>query len=166
MTQALSDWASIAEIVSAIAIVASLLFVGLEVRGNTRTARATMLQQSVGYDILLLNQLASDRQLANDFTTFMYQGFGAVDEANRSRVDYQFAGMVRHWENLYLQHCAGYLSDEAWAARRQIIEGVLRSPGFSAFIASPLGGSTISGPFSEFAEQVRREQGPLDTENT
>ena len=99
-------------------------------------------------------------------TTFMHRGFGAVEEANRSQIDYLFAGMVRHWENVYLQYCAAYLSEEAWSARQRIIEAVARSPGFSASIASPLGGGTISGSFLEHAEQVRREQGLIDPEDT
>ena len=165
MTQALSNWASIAEIVSAVAIVASLIFVGLQIRENTRATQAAMLQESVGYDIELLNQVASDPQLANDFTAFMYRGFEAVDEANRSRIDYQFGGMVRHWENLFLQYRAGYLSEEAWTARKRIIDGVVCSPGFSSFIGSPLGSIALSGYFLEYAAQVRREQGIADHEN-
>jgi hypothetical protein len=39
----LSSWASIAEIVSAIAVVLSLIYVGTELRGNTRAVEAATL---------------------------------------------------------------------------------------------------------------------------
>ncbi len=43
----LSEWASVAEIIGGLAIVASLLFVGLEVRENTRV---TIFEESnAGY---------------------------------------------------------------------------------------------------------------------
>ncbi len=45
----LSDLANLSQIVGALAVVASLIFVGLEVRHNTTTARAATLQSNSAY---------------------------------------------------------------------------------------------------------------------
>jgi hypothetical protein len=39
----LSDWANIGQVVAALAVVASLVFVGLQVRQNTKSNQATAL---------------------------------------------------------------------------------------------------------------------------
>ena len=60
MKQRLSDWASIAEIISAVAIVVSLIFVGMQIRDNTVATEAATFQDSVGYDLQLLTVVGSD----------------------------------------------------------------------------------------------------------
>jgi hypothetical protein len=47
LNQRLSDWASIAEVVSAVAIVLSLLYVGYQIRENTIEVRETNRQQLI-----------------------------------------------------------------------------------------------------------------------
>ncbi len=55
----LSEWANIAEIIGGIAIVASLLFVGLEVRENTRvtilTSDRALDQQNLALNLQITN---------------------------------------------------------------------------------------------------------------
>ena len=46
MTQKLSDWASIAEIVSGIAVVVALVFLVVGIRENTEMARASMYERT------------------------------------------------------------------------------------------------------------------------
>jgi hypothetical protein len=44
MARSLSDWGIVAEIVSAIVVTLSLIFVGLQIRDNTRASRAETYQ--------------------------------------------------------------------------------------------------------------------------
>ena len=59
----LSDWANIAEVIGAVAVVASLLYVGVQVQENTREIRATNRQQLVGRAHESTNRFAVNPQL-------------------------------------------------------------------------------------------------------
>ena len=63
---------------------------------------------------------------------------------------------VRHLENLYLQHEAGMLSDEAWATREALIRNIVLSPGFDRLMSSSTG-QNYGGPFIDYAERIRNE---------
>jgi hypothetical protein len=60
----LSEWAHIAEIVGAAAAVASLVFVGFQLRENTREVRAATFQAVADTDLSLLQDLARSKELA------------------------------------------------------------------------------------------------------
>ena len=54
----LSDWANIGQVVAALAVVASLLFVGLQVRQNTKSNQATALQLNADYWLHYITTIA------------------------------------------------------------------------------------------------------------
>ena len=61
----LSEWAHVAEITSAIAVVVSLIYIGLEVSQNTVAVKANTHQSMVDYgreqsEILLTNETLAD----------------------------------------------------------------------------------------------------------
>jgi hypothetical protein len=64
--------------------------------------------------------------------------------------------LVRHTENLFLQHQAGMLSDAGWLAREPFVRNLIRSPGFEVLIQSP-SGKNFSGTFLAYTKRVRAE---------
>ena len=60
----LSEWASIAEVVGAIAVVISLVYVGIQIDANTAEIRATNRQQLVNRSAEATQNAASNPQLA------------------------------------------------------------------------------------------------------
>ena len=66
MKRTLAEWASVAEIIGALAIVVSLVFVGLQIRANTRATQNATYQQSVGYEIEILNEACTIYSLQNE----------------------------------------------------------------------------------------------------
>jgi hypothetical protein len=93
MNQKLADWASIADIVGAIAVTMSLIFVGLEIRGNTKATQAATLQQSVGYDVTLLTTFGSNPDIAATFTKYV-GGEPELTESQRLQGQYFFAAAL------------------------------------------------------------------------
>ena len=155
MNQKLADWASIADIVGAFAVTMSLIFVGLEIRGNTKATQAATLQQSVGYDVTLLTTFGSNPDIAATVTKYV-GGEPELTESHRLQGQYLFAAALRHWENLYLQRQADTLSEEAWLAREAVVRQNITGPGFRDLMSSPHG-EGFSGSFLDYARQVRAE---------
>ncbi len=62
-----ADLASIGQVVGSLAVVASLIFVGLQVRQNTRGSKATRLQMNADYWLAYLTTLA-DKRFSDDYS--------------------------------------------------------------------------------------------------
>ena len=60
----LSEWASIAEVIGAIGIVISLIFVGVQVKENTDEIRATNRHQLIGRAHSATTSIAANPEIA------------------------------------------------------------------------------------------------------
>jgi hypothetical protein len=136
MKHRLSDWATIAEIISAIAIVVSLIFVGLEIRQNTNATYAA------SYDNLLADIVdwriaaATNPELAR-----------IVNEQNGAE-SLIWEAALQNFERAYVSRVYGRLGDREWArfeqnlcfqkssAEMHNIEGNIFSPEFWDFLQS------------------------------
>ncbi len=147
----------VGELTAAIAVVISLVFVGLQVRDNTIASEAATLQNSVGYDIELLTDLSANPDLARAFTAYLSGDVEELDETELIQARWHFVAILRHLENLYFQYEAGMLSDEVWATREPLILNNIRSPGFGMFLRSE-NARGFSGQFIEYAIQVRADR--------
>lgn len=156
MKAKLQEYALIAEIIGAICIVISLIFVGIQVKDNTTASEAATYQASVGYDIELLMAVAGDPDMARIVSTYIYGDSSSLSELDTTRAEYQMTALLRHLENLYSQHELGLLSDETWATRQAFVEAILLSPGYERYQTSPLA-RNFSGRFKAYASQVRAE---------
>ena len=153
----LSDWASYAEIFGAVAIVVSLIFVGFQIRGNTKATQAATFQEHMGYEIDFVTRIGSDRDLARlwDLTLTDFENLG---DDEKTQGAYLFLGAMRLWEGFYLQWRAGTLSEEGWKAREPIVRSfaVLPMPDFGGAARND---EVFSGSFLEYIRQVRSEEG-------
>jgi hypothetical protein len=100
----LSSWASIAEIVSAIAVVLSLIYVATELRGNTRAVEAATLVE--------VNKIA--RELSPE---------------ERQRYYWNVRSFWLGMQTVFRQHDLGILPDEEWAVYNDVICSNIAAPG-------------------------------------
>ena len=78
--------------------------------------------------------LSSDSEQARIFNAYTWvpETTGLTDE-DIIRAEYQMTALLRHLENLYLQHKFGMLSDEIWRTRQALLEAIVLSPGYERF---------------------------------
>jgi hypothetical protein len=151
----LSKLHQVGELIAAIAVVISLIFVGIQIRDNTIASKAATYQETVAYDMELLLTVGSTPDVARVFFTYISDP-NSLDEDEFLQGRTLFTASIRNFENLYIQHEAGMLSDEAWTTREALIRNIILSPGFGKLI----GGSTgrnMSGPFFDYAKQIRSD---------
>jgi hypothetical protein len=152
MKRTLAEWASVAEIIGALAIVVSLVFVGLQIRANTRATQNATYQQSVGYEIDILLSLASSSPEARDqYRARMGRGAAESDAPGQNL----FVASIRLWEDMYLQHEAGSLADWAWKSREPVITSFALGPG----AAQMLENDSLTEGFAKYVRSVREEAG-------
>ncbi len=152
----LSKLHQVGELIAAVAVVISLIFVGVQIRENTIASKAATYQETVAYDMELLLNVGSTPDVARVFFTYINDP-DSLDEDEFLQGRTLFTASIRHFENLYLQHETGMLSDEAWATREALITNVILSPGFGNLVSGSIG-QNMSGRFFDYAKRLRSER--------
>ena len=102
MNELLQEYALIAEIISGIAIIISLIFVGIQIKRNTKATQASTFQNIADLDINLLLNFGNSKELAQLISTFR-ENPDALTQEEQNQGFYLFGAEVRHVENLFLQ---------------------------------------------------------------
>lgn len=123
----------VSQIVAAIAVVASLLFVGFEVRHGTRATRA-QIHQNITLGWLAIGPVIADH--ARVFATGIAADEAAFDamptEDKMTFLSIAFA-FFKHYENMYEQQKAGFLGVEDWNAWARHMLMYWRMPGMQVW---------------------------------
>ena len=115
MNQKLSNWASIAEIVSAAAVVISLIFVGLQIRQNTQVTKSSAYQSLLVQFNDWREEVSSDDsklQLYNDYILS-----GDVPEEStpeRMKLNSILLNLWANMENAFTAYDAGLMDGDEW----------------------------------------------------
>lgn len=155
MNEILQEYALIAEIISAIAVIISLIFVGFQIRANTKATKASTFHEITALDIQLLCSFANSQESARIISDFRADP-NSLSEEEYNQGFYFFAAEVRHVENLFLQHKNKMLNERDWNSRKALVEGVVLSPGFGALLESPFL-QFFDGSFIEFGVTQRKK---------
>ena len=153
MFAGLQEYALVAEVISAIAIIVSLLFVGFQIRDNTRATQASTFHDIAALDIQLLLHFANSKESARISTLFRESPEQLSDE-DLNYGFYMFGAEVRHIENLFLQRESGRLAERSWTSRKALVEGLILSPGFEVLMDGPHK-KYFDGAFIEYAAGLR-----------
>ena len=128
----LKEWAQVAEIVGGAAIIASLLFVGIQVRENTQvvimTSDLAIDQQNVALNISVVE--------SPDFADLLVKGeadLGALTAAERARFDNYCFARFGAYENVVGNFGKGFISDEEYDIWARHFEDRFDKPGYRQF---------------------------------
>lgn len=118
----LSDLASLAEIISAVAIVISLIFVGIEIRRNTDAEFLSSHDRLLADNVNWRMALATNRETVEAFETYR-------EAADRESVDPAIWRMGNHtahsavlnFERAYFARFYGRLGDSEWGRYQRIM---------------------------------------------
>lgn len=146
---------AIGEVTGAIGVIVSLVFVGFQIRKNTVASEAATYQASVGYDISMLMGLSSDSEQARIFNAYVWVAEATnLTDNDVTRAEYQMTALLRHLENLFLQHDLGMLSDDIWKTRKGLLDAIILSPGYERYRKTP-SAQTFDGEFLNYATKLR-----------
>jgi hypothetical protein len=111
----LSEWAHVAEITSAIAVVVSLIYIGLEVNQNTAAVQANTHQSLIDYGWGQTEILLTNETLAN-----LVEKAESNSEALTAReraLFYEYTTWrLATWESVFMNHEQGLVDEDVWRA--------------------------------------------------
>ncbi len=117
--RSLQDWANIAEIAAAIAVVCSIVYLGLEVRDNTRATESATRQGFAMQDMVFIDS-AIDSSIVARAVAKRESGEELSNLENSQLVQWQHLNF-RIFENAYYQYKKGMLDESEWKRYEVII---------------------------------------------
>ena len=126
--------AAVAEAVGAIAVVASLLYLAVQVRQNTRQSRLGAQQAMVAELGTVLQSQAQDREFATLLAKGL-QDLASLDPVEKVRFLSHIGHLLRLYEAVYFYHDEGALDDRIWKGFEAAITDVMSYPGMQAAVA-------------------------------
>lgn len=148
----LSEYALVAEIVAAVCVVISLIFVGIQLSEANEEARAATVQASTDSELrvleLLINHAGTwDKVIAgNDFS----------DDAEKRRALLMYNALMLESENRFHQYTSGYMDADVWRSRFATLRPLTQLSIYQDWRQS-LGGQTHGPDFLEMLDSLKEE---------
>ena len=133
LNQKLSDWASIAEIIGAVAVVVSLIYVGLQVNDNTSAIRSTATNDATVTMQAWYLEMGSNRQ-ASDIWFDGISSHVPIDTHDEFQYMMSMHSAMMGMQNSYLLSQEGTIDIEFREATTRAIVAVKDLPSFDQHI--------------------------------
>ena len=118
----IQDWAAIGEMVGAIAVVVSLIYVGVQIRQNTQATRVNTSQAFVQ----TFGGIMSHQVQEPEFRDIYWRGLAGLSNLHGSELaafGAWTASILRGWEGFYYQWKAHAFEDPIWSGwSRQFVD--------------------------------------------
>lgn len=141
----------LAQIGGVVGVIASLIYVAIQIRNNSRATRAATFQQ-------LSSALASDwldMSRNPEMISLVLRGsddFESLNRIEKARMRFFLMGYCRRFENAFFQHKVGTLKDKDWRGMSADIHILFSLHG--SRIAWPLIKNRSSPEFSDFIDAI------------
>jgi hypothetical protein len=147
----LQELAQTGAAIGGVGVIASFIYVAIQIRNNTRAVRAATFQQLVSSLVGQLDELARDGELCS----LVLRGgddFETLDRIEKARFRFHLLSHLRRVENAYVQHEIGTLKDQYWIGIREGLNAIFSSPGQRA--AWILIKSRLNPEFRNFVDEI------------
>jgi hypothetical protein len=114
MKQELSDWASVAEIASGIAVVTTLVLLVFGIRENTDAIRASTYAQSINSLNEWRDSIYESREIAGLWEAFRAGDVEGLDSLDRGRLAQFVNSLFTIYEHSYFSWQRGLIGDSEW----------------------------------------------------
>lgn len=162
----LEELAYISQIIGVIAVFASLIFVGVQVRQNSEQIKANTrsIKASAAFEGTHSWALTNEMIVADVSDEFLLMAIATYDpqknwndfsEAGRARVTLAQRALFQKLEGLYFLHKYGNLDEAIWAARSSWAAGVIKLPFYRQWWAFEKMQNIWSGEFVAVIEKAR-----------
>lgn len=128
----LESWAYVAEIVGAVAVVASLIYVGVQIRDSNRVNKANARHNLSEFilQVSLFNAAHADRLAAIQQKV---NGGGALAAGEEQFQWWSHMSVMLHAETYHYHHELGLMPHGHWKGYVRYMEGYSSAPGFADF---------------------------------
>jgi hypothetical protein len=150
----LQDWAAVGEIVGAIAVVVTLIYLAVQIRNGNRATRVATIQSALESEIHVSSIFAT---YADTWETVV-TGMPLADGEERRRGIVLYNLLMVESEKRYHQFHAGYLDQKSWDARQESLRKIVALPIYTTWQSTP-GAMAHSASFLSHLDRIRHSTG-------
>lgn len=129
----IQDWAAIGEIVGAIAVVVTLVYLAMQIRDSNRETRAVTTQSALNNEMDMIAVMIENAAVWDKVINGV--PLEAGEETRKGILLYNL--LMTETESRYYQVQAGYLEAAAWEQRIPSIQITIRNPMHGIWRSSP-----------------------------
>ena len=130
----LSDLSNLGTFISALAVVASLIFVGVQLRQNTKAVRAAASQAHTSHWQAMLTPVIEHEDVADIYRRGL-SDMESLTDNECVRFIILIGAMFRFTESARLQWLHGQLEDSHWVNMERNVTALAGQPGFKGYWA-------------------------------
>jgi hypothetical protein len=123
---------AVAELIGAVGVIGSLIYLAVQIRQNTRSLRASAYQAITGHVGDINRALFENAEVAHIVEVGSQDRARLSPEERRRFNAYQMMRFM-HYDNLYRQYAGGMLEKSRWHASRRILASSFQQPGVVAW---------------------------------
>lgn len=123
----LQDLGALGELVGGVAVIASVLYLAIQIRHGMNGYRSTITQEVTSHFSRMQLEIAKSPDLLAAWVKA--QRHEALEPLEQQAVTHIVSSYMIGFENLYFQYRAGMLEQDAYRARQVVIKLVLKSAG-------------------------------------
>ena len=123
-----SDWSVVAEIVSAIGIIVTLIYLAVQVHGNTRQKEFFALQSAIIRFLDAVDQVTRTKEEAEIFRNGLNH-FAVLSAKEQGAFHSQMHSLLHGFHSIWILYKAGVLPEYELVAMRRLYVEFLLSPG-------------------------------------
>jgi hypothetical protein len=129
----LEQWSSLSQVVAAAGVLASLVFVGFQIRQNT-LAMIAQSQQHIATSWFTVGQLIADHAAAfGAGLKSNHSAFANLKDEGRLRFVSIIFPLFKHYENIFLKFTSGRVDEGVWGAWSFHMKVYFHQPGVQAW---------------------------------
>ena len=128
----LDDLANMGQVIGAIAVVVSLIYVALQIRQNTNAVRSATVQTVHEHFAKWYHLVAADDELAKIIANGL-RDYESLSEHQRVRFVAAFMAFLSYSQNAFLKWRQGLLASPLWLGWELVIMNLVCAPGGKAF---------------------------------
>ena len=149
---AFSDWSIIAEIVSAIGVMISLIYLAVQIRSNTRATKA-----SASFDATHSWAESNEQvpQFSDELILAFKRSFDPTSDQNEFsdieniRIGAHIRALFQKLEGQYYLYKYGYLEPDVWKGRSKWANGLIQLPYYNLWWENELKQSIFTDEFTD-----------------
>jgi len=134
----IQEWGSIGEIIGGVAVVISIIYLAIQIRSNTRAARASASFDATHSWATLNEKVAFMDDRTMKVTIHSYKPetrWGEIEEVDRARISLLHRALFQKLEGQYYLYQYGLLEAGVWSKRKTWAAGLIQLPFYSEWWA-------------------------------
>ncbi len=149
---------AVAELLGAIGVIASLVYLATQMKQNTRAMRASSYQMFRQEVTQAFQSPVATHGLRKSIRTGLTD-FAQLDEDDAFEFSYWAFGIAQTYDNAYYQYRVGMLDGDRWEMQLAVIGGLFRNPSFVQWwkTATPQQ-QGVSPEFAALVEEILGEE--------